>query len=162
MANADNLKKGKATQFKSGEQAASAGKKGGIASGASKRKKADIRRAINDALNGTYKIKDSNERVTGTEALVQAMFKVAMDPKNKNNVAAFNALIRASAEDKTALDKKEQRAKIAVIALFLMSILYTYIVFKSGYYSSWMPVEGHVRTAQERYEAAFSMKQEDQ
>lgn len=35
----ENLKKGKATQFKSGEQAANAGRKGGINSGKSKRQK---------------------------------------------------------------------------------------------------------------------------
>ncbi len=43
MANNENLKKGKATQFKSGEDAASKGRKGGIKSGESKRAKKNMR-----------------------------------------------------------------------------------------------------------------------
>ena len=45
MANEKNLKKGKATQFHSGEEAARNGKKGGIASGESKRRKRSMREA---------------------------------------------------------------------------------------------------------------------
>lgn len=43
MANEHNLKKGIATQFKSGEEAAKAGRKGGIASGEAKREKRDLK-----------------------------------------------------------------------------------------------------------------------
>lgn len=42
MANPQNLKKGKDTQFRSGEEAARNGKKGGVASGESRRKKKNI------------------------------------------------------------------------------------------------------------------------
>ncbi len=51
MANAENLKKGKATQFKSGEDAAENGKKGGTASGASRRRKRAMRQAASMLLN---------------------------------------------------------------------------------------------------------------
>ena len=43
MANEENLKKGKATRFKSGEEAATAGRKGGIKSGESKRAKKNMK-----------------------------------------------------------------------------------------------------------------------
>ena len=45
MANNENLEKGKATQFQSGEEAARNGRKGGIASGASKRRKRSLKEA---------------------------------------------------------------------------------------------------------------------
>ena len=51
MANAENLKRGKATQFKSGEDAAGNGKKGGTASGASRRRKRAMRQAAAMLLN---------------------------------------------------------------------------------------------------------------
>lgn len=46
MANNENLKKGKATQFKSGEEAVKNGRKGGIASGEAKREKKLIKDRI--------------------------------------------------------------------------------------------------------------------
>lgn len=45
MANNENLEKGKATQFQSGEEAARNGRKGGIASGAAKRRKKSLKEA---------------------------------------------------------------------------------------------------------------------
>ena len=45
MANAENLKKGKATQFKSGKDAVENGRKAGVASGASRRRKRAMRQA---------------------------------------------------------------------------------------------------------------------
>lgn len=51
--NNDNLKRGKATQFKSGDEAARNGKKGGIASGEARRERATIadvlRRLLDEA-----------------------------------------------------------------------------------------------------------------
>lgn len=46
MANEENLKKGKATQFRSGEEAAKNGKKGGQASGKSRREKKAFRERL--------------------------------------------------------------------------------------------------------------------
>ena len=45
MANNENLAKGKATQFRSGEEAARNGSKGGIASGAARRRKKSLKEA---------------------------------------------------------------------------------------------------------------------
>jgi len=50
MANEENLKKGVNTQFRSGEQAASAGRKGGIKSAEVKRKKNAFRNALKTLL----------------------------------------------------------------------------------------------------------------
>lgn len=51
MANNENLKKGKATQFKSGEQAANAGRKGGIKSGQAKKAKKNMRQIAQTLLS---------------------------------------------------------------------------------------------------------------
>lgn len=50
MANNENLKKGELTRFRSGEEAARNGRKGGRASGRARRKKADFRKTLNALL----------------------------------------------------------------------------------------------------------------
>lgn len=80
----ENLKKGKATQFKSGQKAAESGRKGGIASGEAKRKKkalAEMARAFADLSVKAEKKKQleeygvDSEDMTHQMALVAAMFE---------------------------------------------------------------------------------------
>ena len=80
----ENLKKGKATQFTSGEKAAESGRKGGIASGKAKKKKkalAEMARAFADLSVNAEKKKHlkeygvSSEDMTHQMALVAAMFE---------------------------------------------------------------------------------------
>ena len=102
MANPENLKKGKATQFRSGEEAAINGRKGGKASGESRRKKADFREDLNAALTGIYTIKDDagTREMTGTQMAVMALLKIATDPENKNAaVQAFNTMAKMLGQD---------------------------------------------------------------
>lgn len=101
MANNENLKKGKATQFKSGEEAAMAGRKGGKASGESRRKNADLRKTMEKALNGTYKVKtkDGEQEMTGAEMLVASMIQIAANSKSKSAVAAFNTILKMMGQD---------------------------------------------------------------
>ena len=71
MANEKNLKKGKSTQFKSGEEAVRNGKKGGKASGKSKREKKTIQNILNafleDNIKGNEQLEEIAERF-GIEA----------------------------------------------------------------------------------------------
>lgn len=97
MANNENLKKGKATQFKAGEKQAEIARKGGIASGEAKRRKADLRDAVQDILDGVYKVKGQDK--TGAEVLAMALFKIAADSKNRSAVAAFNSLAKMVGQD---------------------------------------------------------------
>lgn len=60
MANEENLKKGKATQFQSGEEAARNGQKGGVASGASRRRRKAMKQTVNTLL-GTGLNADAGE-----------------------------------------------------------------------------------------------------
>lgn len=80
----ENLKKGKATQFKAGEKQAEIARRGGIASGKAKRKKkalAEMARAFADLSVNAAKKKQlkeygvSPEDMTHQMALVAAMFE---------------------------------------------------------------------------------------
>ena len=78
MANEENLKKGAATRFKSGEEAAANGRKGGIASGESKRKRKALRECLEELLAMEQKDK-KGKTITGADAITAALFKKAMN-----------------------------------------------------------------------------------
>lgn len=83
--NDENLKKGKATQFKSGEEAVRNGRKGGKASGKARREKADMRRLMAMMLEETV----PNGDITYAQRLTQSMLTIAGSPKMGG--AAVNA-----------------------------------------------------------------------
>lgn len=92
MANEQNLEKGKATQFKSGEEAAKAGRKGGIASGEARREKADLKKQLLLFLETDATTDKSGNPLTGAELMV----KVAAREMAKGN-PKFWELIRDTA-----------------------------------------------------------------
>ena len=94
MANEANLLNGVKTQFKSGEEAAAKGSKGGVASGVSKRKKKDLRQALEELLNRTYEDKNGNKK-TGTEAITTKLFEQAL----KGNIKAFETIRSTVGQD---------------------------------------------------------------
>lgn len=94
MANEQNLIKGEAFQFKSGEEAAKSGAKGGRASGAAKRRKKDLRMALEALLDKKYTDK-SGRKITGTEAIVAKLFEQAM----KGNIKAFETIRATVGQD---------------------------------------------------------------
>lgn len=83
MPNLENLKNGKKTQFKTGEDAAERGRKGGIASGVAKRKKKAMKERLemlmaspveNKSLKKMIKgMGNPNENPTNYDALVAQM-----------------------------------------------------------------------------------------
>ncbi len=73
----DNLKKGKATQFKTGEKQAAIAKKGGIASGKAKRRKKLLKECLDELLEKDYVDKKGN-KASGAEALASTLFKKAL------------------------------------------------------------------------------------
>ena len=75
MANEKNLEKGKATQFKSGENAANAGRNGGIASGKKKRHMKELKAACLALIEGKHM--QGGEEMTGAEILALTAFKKA-------------------------------------------------------------------------------------
>lgn len=94
-----NLEKGKKTRFKSGEEAANAGRKGGIASGESKQARKTLRAEL-EALLATKTINPKTgepQNSTVQEAITAALVKQAL----KGNTKAY-ALIRDTIGEKPA------------------------------------------------------------
>lgn len=81
MANEQNLRPGE-YQLTHEEQ-----KKGGIASGEARRRKRDLRQALEMLLEKEYKQRNG-ETITGTEAITAKLFEQAM----KGNIKAFETL----------------------------------------------------------------------
>lgn len=106
MANNDNLKRGNPeTQFKSGREAAEAGRKGGIAAGAARRRKRDIRKSLEDRVFDTYTDKSGN-KLEGIDVLAATLFKIATDPSHKQVITAQRLIFEMLGMDQTAADKK--------------------------------------------------------
>lgn len=95
MANKDNLKP--FTSDQSHEEAVKNGRKGGVASGIARRKKADLKAAIETALT-TNVVKEGVE-MTGEAAIVSALMAIASDPKNRAAVSAFNLIAKLTGQD---------------------------------------------------------------
>lgn len=77
----ENLKKGKATRFKTGEEQVKTARKGGIASGKARREKADLRRQIQLFLESEATTDKNGNPLTGAELMV----KVAVKEMTKGN-----------------------------------------------------------------------------
>lgn len=115
MANEQNLR------VPSSEEARELGRKGGIASGKARRRKADLKRAFNTILKADV----ANENIAkqlealGFEATNEmALAMVMMQKAMKGNVKAFEQIARLVAIDtKDSLDRKEQRERIVSIQL---------------------------------------------
>lgn len=124
MANAENLKKGKATQFKSGKDAVENGRKAGVASGASRRRKRAMRQAAAMLLNtqipmnergpfmGTVKTLLKTFGYTPDDATYQdALLAGIMLEAMKGGVRAAE-FIRDTAGESPALDIRKAELKL--------------------------------------------------
>lgn len=124
MANAENLKKGKATQFKSGKDAVENGRKAGVASGASRRRKRAMRQAAAMLLNtqipmnergpfmGTVKTLLKTFGYTPDDATYQdALLAGIMLEAMKGDVRAAE-FIRDTAGESPALDIRKAELKM--------------------------------------------------
>lgn len=92
------------TSDQSHEEAVKNGRKGGIASGEARRRRADMRRAMEALLLDEHTIK--GKKVTGLEAISMSMFKIASDPKNKGAVSAYKAIMQVTGQDKPELGEE--------------------------------------------------------
>jgi len=86
MANEENLKKGKATQFRTGEEQAKIAQKGGKASGESRRKRKLLKEHLELLLE--TKIQTSDGEVTKSEAITLKLIEQAL----KGNVKAYKLI----------------------------------------------------------------------
>lgn len=115
MANEQNL------MVPSSEEARELGRKGGIASGKARRRKADLKRAFNTILKADVANENISKQLEalGFEATNEmALAMVMMQKAMKGNVKAFEQIARLVAIDtKDSLDRKEQRERIVSIQL---------------------------------------------
>ena len=124
MAKAENLKKGRATQFKSGKDAVENGRKAGVASGASRRRKRAMRQAAAMLLNtqipmnergpfmGTVKTLLKTFGYTPDDATYQdALLAGIMLEAMKGDVRAAE-FIRDTAGESPALDIRKAELKM--------------------------------------------------
>ena len=115
MANEQNLR------VPSSEEARELGRKGGIASGKARRRKADLKRAFNTILKADVANENISKQLEalGFEATNEmALAMVMMQKAMKGNVKAFEQIARLVAIDtKDSLDRKEQRERIISIQL---------------------------------------------
>lgn len=89
---------------RSKEEARESGRKGGKASGAARRRKADLRKIAEGMITGDI-----------SEKMIKSLIDIAADPGNKNAVSAFKEIRDLLGQNKTILDKQEQKARIAVL-----------------------------------------------
>lgn len=115
MTNEQNLR------VPSSEEARELGRKGGIASGKARRRKADLKRAFNTILKADVANENISKQLEalGFEATNEmALAMVMMQKAIKGNVKAFEQIARLVAIDtKDSLDRKEQRERIVSIQL---------------------------------------------
>ena len=129
MANNENLKKGKATQFKSGENAEKNGSKGGIASGISKRQNKTMAQLAEMILTKQLDKdkKKSVEKVTGELADDDATVAVMMmagqvQSAVKGNPKAFALLMELMKEQEAKKEKKEAEKKALLNKTYHMDL----------------------------------------
>ena len=114
MANEENLKK-----IRSTSEARELGKKGGKASGKSRRKKANLKNALNTILTAeaTSKTAQILEELgfenTNEMAIMLSLTQQAM----KGNVRAIELINKMATSEKDDLDRKEQRARIKALEI---------------------------------------------
>nr|DAS01009.1 MAG TPA: hypothetical protein [Caudoviricetes sp.] len=110
MAGADNLK------VPTSDEARKYGKKGGVASGKARRKKANLRKAFETILQAEVaspNVKKQLEELGFDSTNEMALAMVMMQKAMKGNVRAFEQISKLTTTDaKDSLDKKEQKERI--------------------------------------------------
>lgn len=118
MANEQNLKP---ITERSKKEQREIQRRGGIASGKARRKKADLKKAFNTILKADVANENISKQLEalGFEATNEmALAMVMMQKAMKGNVKAFEQIARLVAIDtKDSLDRKEQRERIISIQL---------------------------------------------
>lgn len=115
MANEQNLK------VPSSKEARENGKKGGVASGKARRKKANLKKAFETILQAEVaspNVKKQLEELGFDSTNEMALAMVMMQKAMKGNVRAFEQISKLTTTDaKDSLDKKEQKERIKALEL---------------------------------------------
>ena len=93
------------------ETARERGKKGGIASGIARRRRANLKKTMQMLLTSKGSVTIDGEDVTYEEALCLAMVSEALG-NGRNNVAAFNAIRQVMSSEEDAAERKARIQKL--------------------------------------------------
>ena len=107
--NEENLKPFTSDQNR--EEAVKNGSKGGQASGEARRKKRDIRKAVENIFDVKRADKDGN-MLDGYEEMAVALRKMATDPKNRQAIAAQKYVRELLGLDQSPEDKERVKNNI--------------------------------------------------
>ena len=88
--------------------------KGGINSGKARRKKADMRKAVQSMLDNTYS-DSSGKELSGAEIMALKLFKIATNEKDKQCISAIKLIIELTGQNKDALSDKKTKAEIKLL-----------------------------------------------
>lgn len=115
MANEQNLRP---SEYKLSQEEA---KKGGINSGKTRKRKADLRKMAQQVLDGTFKDKNGRE-FTGEEAVIQSLVANLADPKGKNWGKAMDLLVQLLEANKSREEKQKLKAEIELLKAKIKSL----------------------------------------
>lgn len=79
-------------------------RKGGIASGKARRKKADVRKTVQAILDETFDY--DGEEKTGAEILAISLYHVAINTKHRQCIQAQKLIYELTGQDQTPEDRK--------------------------------------------------------
>ena len=96
-------------------------KSGGKASGAARKRKADLRKMAQEVLDGTYTDKNGRE-FTGEKAVIQGLVANLADPKGKNWGKAMDLLVQLLEANKSREEKQKLKAEIELLKAKIKSL----------------------------------------
>lgn len=91
-------------------------KKGGIKSGESRRRKANLRKAAQAALEGTY-TNLKGEELTGEELVIQSILANIADRKGRNYGKALETLVILLGAKETDAEKRKKEAEAKLLEI---------------------------------------------
>lgn len=106
---------------RSKDEARENGQKGGINSGKSRRKKADMRKAVQSMLDNTYS-DNSGKELSGAEIMALKLFKIATNEKDKQCISAIKLIIELTGQNKDTLTDKKTKAEIKLLEAKIKAI----------------------------------------
>lgn len=117
--NDENLK-GYGFHERSAEEVRAMQAKGGRNSGKTRRRKADLRKAIQAALTSTYTDADG-EKLTGEEMFVKSVMEALTEPDGKNWSKAIDVIVKLTGAEISEEQKRKDKAEIKLLQAKAMS-----------------------------------------
>lgn len=115
MANEENLKKGVLTQFRTGEEQAKTARKGGMASGEARRRKATLRDTMHRLLTMQVEVPELSDvlKADGVDSTYEDVIAMAMIQRAMlGDTKAYKEIRHTIGQtDKSELDLEEQRIR---------------------------------------------------